>query len=114
MRLELYFRTGKVPPLGSIKDLVLRDYLVRTLKKEFLVNKLVIGSSMNVDPSSFNSDLTRYVNMQFFLEGHAEDIERRMKDQYEIIRRTTPILKRAEDGRAVVQGLKSHLLKKSG
>lgn len=111
MRLELFFKMGKVPPLGSIQDLVLREYLVKQLEKEFLVNKLVIQSSMpTADPSNVVSDLRKYINMQFFLETHNLDIEQRMRKQYDLIKNSTPKLYRDKDGYAKVKGLVSHIL----
>ena len=110
MRLELFFRMGKVPLLGSIQDLVLRGYLEKTMVKEFLVNKLGIMASLGQDVSRINNDLQQYINMQFFLDSHNQDIEKRMKDQYELIRKTTPRLYKDKSGNAKVRGLASHLL----
>ncbi len=111
MRLELFIKMGKVPPLGSIQDLVLREYLVKQLDKEFLVNKLKIQSSLpNMDVSSLISDLRKYTHMQFFLESHNLDIEKRMQDQYKRIKDSTPKLFRDKDGYAKVTGLVSHIL----
>lgn len=111
MRLELFFKMGKVPPLGSVQDLVLREYLVKQLDKEFIVNKLIIQSSLpNADPSNVVSELRKYINMQYFLETHNLDVEERMKKQYDLIRYSTPKLYRDKDGSAKVKGLVSHLL----
>mgnify|MGYP003442345786 FL=1 len=110
MRLELFFRMGKAPPLGSIQDLVLRNYLEKSLQKEFLVNKLSIMASLgNQDVAKINSDLQTYVNMQFFLDSHNEDIDKRMKAQYDLIKNTTPRLYKDKHGNAKVTGLVSHL-----
>lgn len=97
--------------MGSIKDIVLRGYLERELIKEFTLNKLMITSNLGINQASeFNSEFRKYTNMHFFQEGAYENMEEQMRQQYELIRKTTPKLFKTKAGHAVVSGLSSHLV----
>lgn len=81
----------EVPKLGSIKDIVLRQYLLKKAQKEVNKTKLIAMSGLGTAHTARNKELAEgilsifndYLNQELYLESVKQEAEQDMKDEYE-------------------------------
>lgn len=111
--MELYFSGVSIPRLGSIKDFVLRDYLVKQARKEVHKNQLMAYSAMAMAALVKSKELqgailktwNDYLNLEMFMEGQKEQEELDMREEYEFWKSVKPKLNIGKDGSVSVSGI---------
>lgn len=91
----------EVPPLGSLKDRVLRAYLLKQAHKEVIKNKVfahaaICLASLSGNPKGVADDIISawgdYMNLEMYLESTNEKIVETMKEEYEYWKKVRPKL----------------------
>jgi hypothetical protein len=84
----------EVPRLGSLKDKILRDYLIKKSSREIAKNRVftlgIIGilGALQAPKEAVNnlvSNWENYVNLELFMEGAKEHQEVEMMQEYETL-----------------------------
>lgn len=110
--MELFVSGVAVPKLGSIQDVMARQYLTKRSKKEVALNSLMahMASEIPTSPSpewrrSISNLWNNYVNMAYFLEDELEIRERDMQEEFERWRHVRPTVHKDKNGRLIIKGL---------
>lgn len=106
-----------VPRLGSVKDKILRKYLLKRIEKDLVLHKLVANIAMATGDSKdwvrmVTNTWNKYVTLAYFMEGEEESKEVDMKKEYEYWRKLKPKMKSTKEG-LIVSGIpEEHLQSK--
>lgn len=101
----------EVPPLGTLKDKIARQYLAKRASKEVALNKLLAQIALSGSPGSdqwnktVSSTFNNYVNMELYLEGEVEKREEDMRASFEYWRKVRPTAKIEKDGSLTIKGI---------
>jgi hypothetical protein len=100
-----------VPKLGSIKDVIARQYLARQASKEISIVKLIAHVASSNDPSdswkkSIGSMFADYVNLALFLDTEVDRREEEMQKDFEHWRKVRPTIVVSKDKKSIkVKGI---------
>lgn len=110
--MELYVSGVEVPKLGSLKDVMARQYLARRANKEIALNKMLAqiassnGGAGNTEwHKSISSTFNNYVNMALYLEGEVEKREEDMQEQFKYWKTIKPVAIIGKDGGLTIKGI---------
>lgn len=108
-RVEVLKRFGEVPPLGSHKDIVLRQYLNRELSKEALLAKLSLAANLPLKEQGYKDilrEFQKWVSLHYLQDEEVAKEEDRMRQAYEKVITLSPKLIRDKEGSLIVEGLR--------
>lgn len=107
-RMKLHLSGVKVPPLGSYKDKIYRDYLTKQGLKEVYKHKVLALSAIALSAGLQNAEaqarqvieaFDNYSNMEMFLDRVKEELETTMREEYEFWKDSRPKINISKDGK---------------
>ena len=110
--MELFVSGVKVPKLGSLQDVIARQYLVKKAQKEITLNKLQAQMAMVSNPnpeSGWSNTISQmwnsYVNTACYMEDEVHLREEEMQLEFEHWKTIKPVMYKDENGHVKVKGI---------
>lgn len=99
-----------VPKLGSIQDIMSRNYLTKRANKDIAFNKIlahlaIFNSGNKENEKNISSMWSSYVSAACYLEDEIEARELHMEEEFKYWKTLTPKLYKNEEGHVMVSGI---------